>query len=473
VGYRYSMAKPNHKATRMLGLSVPFAVRIVLETLGVAVVAIAVGFVVHAGFLGSPAGPEPTPSPSFVLTPASPEPSYTPEPEGPVTFTLIAGGDVLPHQSVVDSATRSGTFDFRPLWGALDPWISGADLAICNMETPVAPAGTKTSGFPRFGAPKEMVAALDDQGWDGCSTATNHAVDRGWDGVVTTLDTFDEEWLGAVGTARSAEEAASPQYYDVRTGTRVIRVAHIAYSYSTNGLPIPSGKPWSVNTFNSGAADATPILAAAQAARDAGADVVVATVHCCVEYQTAPTTSQVAVAQKIADSGLVDLYIGHHAHVPQPIELLPGGPNGDGMWVAYGLGNYISNQDTAFGLPAATTSGELLTATFTVNLDGTVHTGVEWTAITVDRKSSHTMHVLSEIPQGVGTLSAAEVAARYKRVRDAVGTQAPERLTPPEQLADNAYVIHRAPWIPTPGHTYSDVPSWDLSGAIDGPSSSE
>jgi poly-gamma-glutamate synthesis protein (capsule biosynthesis protein) len=321
------------------------------------------------------------------------------------------------------------------------------------MEAPVAPAGTKSDGWLKMSGPREMVTALDDQGWDGCSTASNHAVDWGWDGVVATLDAFDEEWLGAVGTARSAEEAASPQYYHVREGTRVITVAHIAYTFGTNGRAIPSGKPWSVNTFDYVNADATPILNAAQAARDAGADVVIVSIHCCVEYQTAPTSYQVALAQTIADSGLVDLYIGHHAHVPQPIELLAGGPNGDGMWVAYGLGNYISNQDasTLAGTTAYashTSNGLLMTATFTVDPDGTVHTGVQWTAITVDRRSHHAMYVLSDVLGGAGTLSAAEVASRYQDVMDAVGPQALERLTPPEKLADVASVIRRKPWAP-------------------------
>jgi poly-gamma-glutamate capsule biosynthesis protein CapA/YwtB (metallophosphatase superfamily) len=161
-----------------------------------------------------------------------------------------------------------------------------------------------------------------------------------------------------------------------------------------------------------------------------------------------PTNAQVSFAQQIANSGPVDLYIGHHAHVPQPIELLPGGPNGDGRCVAYGLGNCISNQDSAFGLPADTNSGALLIATFTVELDGTVETDVEWAAITVDRRSNHTMYVLSEIPNGAGTLSATEVAARHARVKNAVGSDAPERLTPPDRLADSAYWIRRKPWEP-------------------------
>ncbi len=417
-----------------------------VSALGVAALAVGIGAVTHAALAA-------TPTPSHIFTMPDPKPTepivpwYTiPEP-GPVSFTLVAVGDALPHAGVVISATRSGSYNFDALWSELDPWVAGADLAICHMEVPVAPAGSSLSGYPVFAAPKELVAALHDQGWDGCSTASNHSVDKGFNGIVATLDAFDEVRMGAVGTARSADEAASAQYYKVRTGSRTIVVAQISFTFGLNGFSEPADEPWAANTFDAANADVQPILDAAQAARDNGADVVIASIHCCVEYVTQPTRTQREIAQKIADSGLVDLYIGHHAHVPQPIELLPGGPNGDGMWVAFGLGNYISNQDANCCVPQ-TSNGIFLTATFTVDLDDKVSVGVEWTPITVDRLDHHTVHVLSEIPNGAGTLSAAQVAARYKLVSDAVGTQAPERLTPPSALADTAFPLRRKPWAP-------------------------
>ncbi len=404
---------------------------------------------------------------SYRLTAIAPHVFVTPEPpveepDGPVSFTLVAAGDVLPHGSVVTDAKRTGTFTMQPLWGELDPWVSAADLAICHMEVPVAPPGTNPSGFPIFSAPPELVPALRAQGWDGCSTASNHMVDKGWAGIVATLDAFDAQRMGAVGTSLSAEESSQPQLYKVQAGHRYITVAHLSWAYGTNGLPVPSDKPWSVNTFNSAAADASGIIAQAQAARDNGADVVIASIHCCTEYQTQPTAAQRALIQKIADSGLVDLVIGHHAHVPQPIEKLAGGPGGEGMWAAFGLGNYISNQDYSTVKHTETASGVLLTATFTVEVDGSVHVGVEWTGVTVDRTGGHTLHVISDIPGGVGNLTAAEVAKRYDLLRAAVGTQAPERTTPPTPLADAAFWIERTPWVATPGSSRPEAPEGPL-----------
>lgn len=369
----------------------------------------------------------------------------------PVEFTLVAAGDVLPHGPVVSSATTSSGYNFVPLMAPVQPYIEGADLALCHMEVPVVPSGIEPSGYPLFGSPPEMVRDLAAVGWDGCSTASNHSVDRRFDGVTATLDTMDTYDMGYAGTARSADEAAQVQMYEVTEGERSIKVAHISYAYGLNGLPVPAGKPWSVNTFDANAADASPIIAAAQKARDDGAAVVIASVHCCVEYRTEPTPAQRSLAEKIAASGLVDLYIGHHAHVPQPIEKLPGGPHGGGMWTAFGLGNYLSNQ-YAECCTANSTSGVLLTSTFDVDVDGTVRVSVEWTATTVDRLANHTMHVLTDVPNGVGQLSAAEVAARHQRVADAVGNQAPERTTPATSLADAVETESRAAAVQT-AHT--------------------
>jgi poly-gamma-glutamate synthesis protein (capsule biosynthesis protein) len=366
----------------------------------------------------------------------------------PIEFTVVAAGDVLPHGPVVASATTSSGYDFTPLMAGVQPYVEGADLALCHMEVPVVPPGVAPSGYPMFGSPPEMVRDLAAIGWDGCSTASNHSVDRSFAGVTSTLDTMDKYGMGSAGTARTSDEAATVQMYDVSEGERSIKVAHISYAYGLNGLPKPSGMPWSVNTFDANTADAAPIIAAAKEARAQGADVVLASVHCCVEYRTEPTDAQRSLAEKIAASGLVDLYIGHHAHVPQPIEKLPGGPGGDGMWTAFGLGNYLSNQ-YAECCTANSTSGVLLTATFDVDVDDTVTVSVEWTAITVDRGDRHAMHVLTDIPKGVGSLTKAEVAARHKRVADAVGSQAPERTVPAESLSDGVVTESRVGAIPT------------------------
>ena len=357
-----------------------------------------------------------------------------------VTFNFVAVGDVLPHQPVLDSARSGKTYDFGPLFAPTKPYIEGADVSICHLEVPVAPPGTKVSTYPMFGAPAKLVDDLATAGWDGCSTASNHSVDRAFAGITATLDAFQGANLGHAGTARSEDESTQVQFYNVVQNGRTIKVAHIAYAYGLNGLSVPKGKPWSVNVFDASNADVQPILNAAADARTHGADIVIASVHCCVEYVTQPSSTQKAIVQKIADSGLVDLYVGHHAHVPQPIVELAGGPGGKGMWAAYGLGNYVSNQDGSTVGVAETANGVMLRATFTVGPDDGVAVDVGWTALTVDRTGGHVVYPISADSGKVGTISAAEVRKRWNLVASAVGSAAPEIAAPGAPLAD--YVTH-------------------------------
>lgn len=346
---------------------------------------------------------------------------------------------------VIRSAQSAGDgeYDFGALMEGVRAYVQGADLALCHLEVPVTPPGTSPSGYPMFAGPPELVTALADHGWDGCSTASNHSVDRRFAGIEATLGTLDEAGMGHAGMARTEEEAATTQMYTVRTGEREIQVANISFTYGLNGLPKPDGKPWAVDTFNADARDVTPILEAAQQARDQGADIVIASTHCCIEYQIQPNSAQRAIVEQIADSGLVDLYVGHHAHVPQPIELLDGGAHGEGMWAYFGHGNFLSNQDSHCCV-AISNSGYLGVTTFTIAPDG--HVGVEaaWVATTVDRTKGHTMHALADIVDtGAGNLSATEAQTRRARVADAAGTQAPELTSPPLALADAVSPVRR------------------------------
>lgn len=374
---------------------------------------------------------------------AAPGPSSTPEPSTPppdATFTIVAGGDVLPHDTVNRYARESGTTDFVPLMAPVRDWIEGGDLALCNMEVPLAPPGTQPSGYPMFGAPTELAQNLATLGWDGCSTGTNHTLDRGYAGVVHTLDTFDSVGLGHDGSARSQAEADVAQLYVLERAGQTITVAQIGATWGTNGIPIPSDAPWAATLL-----DAERLVAQATAAREDGADLVIATLHWGVEYQAAPTDDQVALAQALADSRQVDLIIGTHAHVPQPMAKLAGGPGGDGMWVAYGLGNFISNQDTHCCV-AQTNTGAFMTATVVKPAEGPARvTGLEWTAFPVDRLGGERVYAAPDLLAGAQydrlQLSTAEVEARRQRVAEVIGSEATERTSPPEPTGPEPTVV--------------------------------
>jgi poly-gamma-glutamate capsule biosynthesis protein CapA/YwtB (metallophosphatase superfamily) len=440
------MARPQHAHSATS--------RSTIGVIAAAVVAVLLGTWAAVAFAQSPPDAEassPVTSPTAsggTTAPGSGGVPVQPPPIRPVptvSFNFVAVGDVLTHQAVLDSARKGSSYDFGPLFKPTKAYVRGADISICHLEVPVAPPGQKTSTYPVFGAPAKLVKDLAKVGWDGCSNASNHAVDRGFAGIVATLDAFQAAGLGHAGTARTEDESTQVQFYNVVEDGRTVKVAHISYAYGLNGLPVPAGKPWSVNVFNASTANVTPILNAAKDARKTGADVVIASVHCCVEYTTQPTETQKLIAQKIADSGLVDLYVGHHAHVPEPIRKLDGGPDGKGMWVAYGLGNFVSNQDaTTVGHPE-TANGVMLRATFTVSPEDQVDVDVGWTAVTVDRTGGHVVYPISKNSGAVGGLSAATVRARWQLVADAVGDSAPEIKEPGKPLADFVWHNTRTP----------------------------
>ncbi|MEU3628826.1 poly-gamma-glutamate biosynthesis protein [Amycolatopsis coloradensis] len=255
-------------------------------------------------------------------------------PEG--SFTVVATGDVLIHPALTDQAKEDGDgeIDYRQLLAGIKPLISGADLGICHLETPLAPKGGPYSGYPSFSAPPEIVDALKDTGYDNCSTASNHTIDQGVAGATRTLDKLDEAGIKHTGSARSAEEAKKPLIVDVNG----VKVAQISFAYGFNGIKVPPGKPWLVNQI-----DAEKVIAEAKAARQAGAQVVLASLHWGTEYQHEPNAEQRQLAKKLLGDDSIDLIIGHHAHVVQPFEQI------NGKWVAYGLGNSVARHSEPKG----------------------------------------------------------------------------------------------------------------------------
>ncbi len=262
-------------------------------------------------------------------------------PTAPASFTVVATGDVLIHQggALVQGAAAAGQaqgvdYDFSGVFADVAPVISGADLAICHLETPVAPPQGPFEGYPTFAVQPQIVDALAGAGYDTCSTASNHSLDAGAAGLVRTLDTLDAGGLGHTGTYRTEPDSQIPHLVTVDG----VRVAHLSWTYGLNGIPEPAGQSWAVNDFDPAAPQVDGMLAEAARARAAGAEVVIASVHCCTEYDADPSPAQTAIAAALLASPDVDLVFGHHAHVVQPIERM------HSKWVAYGLGNHIAQQ---------------------------------------------------------------------------------------------------------------------------------
>ncbi|PWJ05772.1 PGA biosynthesis protein CapA [Streptomyces sp. NWU49] len=258
------------------------------------------------------------------------------------SFTVAAAGDVLIHPELVEQAAKDAEetgegeagLDFGPMFAGVKPVISKADLAICHMETPVGEPEGPFEGYPEFLVPPQVLTALKDVGYDTCSTASNHTYDHGMKGVRRTLDAMDELELGHTGSSRSAEEAERINIREVNG----VKVAHLAYSWESFLNPTPEKQKWAFNRLST-----DEIKKAETRARDKGAEVVILSVHWGLEHYNEPSVPQLQLAQRLTEETGVDLVIGHHAHVVQPIQKV------NGTWVAYSLGNQIARHSSPKG----------------------------------------------------------------------------------------------------------------------------
>ncbi|WP_229871731.1 CapA family protein [Streptomyces longisporoflavus] len=254
--------------------------------------------------------------------------------DAPRAFTLVASGDVLPHSSIIGQARADAGgdgYDFKPMLKGAKRVVSKADLAICHMETVYGEKGDYT-GYPSFKSPPQIARALKSVGYDSCSTASNHTLDDGAAGVHRTLRALDKAGVKHAGSGRTAEEGRSPAW--LRAGGA--KVAQLAYTYGTNDNPLPEGKPWTVNLM-----ERERIIEDARAAREAGADVVVVSVHWGTEWQDEPDEDQLSLGEQLTESRTrgrpdIDLILGTHAHVPQAYEKV------NKTWVIYGMGDQVA-----------------------------------------------------------------------------------------------------------------------------------
>ncbi|MER5227719.1 CapA family protein [Streptomyces flaveus] len=259
------------------------------------------------------------------------------------SFTVAAAGDVLIHPELVDQAAKDAKetgkgeagLDFGPQLAGVKQIISKADLAICHMEAPVGKPRGPFKGYPEFLVPPQILRTLKDVGYDTCSTASNHTFDHGIKAVKRTLDTMDKVGLGHSGSARSPEEAEKTTIREVNG----VKVAHLAYSRESLVKPTPEKERWAVNLIG------TDTIRKAEArAREQGAEVVILSVHWGREHYNEPSVAQLQLAESITEGTGIDLVIGHHAHVVQPIQKV------NGTWVTYSLGNQLARHSSPSGL---------------------------------------------------------------------------------------------------------------------------
>lgn len=251
------------------------------------------------------------------------------------SVSLVAVGDNLIHNTLISAGEQEdGSLDYSSFYENIKNDISSADIAVINQETILGGSEFEYTGYPVFNSPWEIGTAAIDAGFDVFTCATNHSLDKGYAGIEQECAFFDQHpEVVHVGTNDSEEDYNSIIYYEKNS----IRFAILNYTYGTNGIPIPESSPWCVNMI-----DKEKITADVNAAKQ-NADVIIVFPHWGTENSTSVSDYQREYVQLFSDLG-VDIVIGTHPHVLQPVEWVENETTGKKMLVYYSLGNFISHQ---------------------------------------------------------------------------------------------------------------------------------
>lgn len=264
--------------------------------------------------------------------------------------TISAIGDIMAHDDQLKAQfdKNTNTYSFDNNFKYVKPYISKSDLAIGNLETTLAGPKAKYSSFPKFNSPDELADAIKDSGVDIVSTINNHTYDRGSDGVYRTLDVLNSKDIEHVGTQKNDED----ENFLIKDVDGV-KLGITAYSYgqvygsttALNGLNIDYNDLNNLNIFNSSYVDIAfnEIKDTLDVMNNKESDLQVVILHWGDEYTRQPNEFQKELAKKLCDYG-VDIIIGSHPHMVQPIEMIKSDENDNETLVIYSLGNFLSNQ---------------------------------------------------------------------------------------------------------------------------------
>lgn len=249
--------------------------------------------------------------------------------------TLMAVGDNLIHNTLIAAGEQEdGSLDYTSLYANIKPEIEKFDIAVIDQETILGGSSFDYTGYPMFNSPWEIGEAAIDAGFDIFNCATNHTMDMGWQGIEKEIEFFSNH-KEVVQLGVNADENSYDQitYYE-KNG---ITFAMLNYTYGTNGIPLPEDKPWCVNLL-----EKEKVTKDISEARK-HADVVMVFPHWGTENSHDISDYQEEYTKLFSDLG-VDIVIGCHPHVIEPVKWVENKETGKKMLVYYSVGNFISHQ---------------------------------------------------------------------------------------------------------------------------------
>jgi poly-gamma-glutamate synthesis protein (capsule biosynthesis protein) len=251
-------------------------------------------------------------------------------PENPIkTYQakLIATGDGLIHSPLYRAAYKNGGYDFTGMLTYTKEKLKDYDIKYYNQET-VFDDSKSPSSYPIFNTPSSFGDAMIDAGFNMVSLATNHSMDAGESSALKSAAWWEDKKDVLTNGMASSEEKRNE--YDIKEVNN-ITYTMLSYTYGTNGIRVPSSKPWLVNLY-----DEETVKKDIAAVRDK-VDVLIVAMHWGQEYRQDATETQKSQAKFLADNG-VDIILGNHSHCIEPWERI------GNTVVFYSFGNFISNQ---------------------------------------------------------------------------------------------------------------------------------
>lgn len=324
-------------------------------------------------------------------TPSPTDGTEVPTEEAPQlvsTATVLSTGDILMHGKVINSGKQDdGSYNFDSIFQYVKSYSQAADFSVANLETTLCGTdnGYAYAGNPKFNCPDAIVDSLKGAGFDMLLTANNHADDTSLVGYKRTLNVVREKGLDTLGTYLSADE----QKWTIEE-VNGIKIGMVCYTYSDgfsqNGYPLLNynevGENGILNyfTYDKLSEFYTQLQGYLDEMKAAGAEATVVYLHWGEEYKwktgEGPNANQTAMAQKLCDMG-VDVIVGGHPHVVQPVDLLQSGTDAEHKTIVlYSMGNAVSNQrkeEMQQSEPTGhTEDGVLFCVTFAKYSDGSV-----------------------------------------------------------------------------------------------------
>ncbi len=241
-------------------------------------------------------------------------------------LTIIIFGDIMFYESIINK---------DKLYNEIPEALIQSNITLANLEFPIHNE-KPISAFPRFNGSteyfEEIVLPLNPTI---INVANNHCLDKGMDGFLKTTSLLESYGIETIGYEKKEKRYIVYQVKD-------IKIAFSGYTFSTNNRITPGDEI--INIAHLNATELSKIefseIETVIEKMNKDSDIIVFNLHWGLEYELTPTKNQVKIARKLCDEG-VDIIIGHHPHVLQPIELYQN-KRGTNSLIIYSTGNWTT-----------------------------------------------------------------------------------------------------------------------------------